>query len=119
MSPLEIGLHALKAVPLEKGGRGKKGGLSEYAGKIGQKAPNVTIYRQAAEVFAATKNHYADITVFLDKAQHLAAIHKTATATSTRMRPALPGRVFIRERLHRILGHPGAFGGAHYQTGGA
>jgi hypothetical protein len=29
-------IHALHAVPLEKGGRGKKGGLSEYAERIGK-----------------------------------------------------------------------------------
>ena len=76
MSPLEIGLHALKAVPLEKGGRGKKGGLSEYATKIGKKQPHVSDYRQAAEVFTAIRETYTSVYEFLDKAQHLAAIHK-------------------------------------------
>lgn len=42
LSPLEIGIHALKAVPLSKGGRGQTGGLSEYAEKIGRSSAALT-----------------------------------------------------------------------------
>jgi hypothetical protein len=35
LDPLEIGIHAFEAVPISKGGKGKKGGVSEYAEKIG------------------------------------------------------------------------------------
>lgn len=74
LSPLEIGMHALKAVPVAKGGRGKKGGLSEYAERIGKGLSTVSEYRSAAEVLVA--NPSVDRSVFLDKAQHLAAVHK-------------------------------------------
>jgi hypothetical protein len=66
---------ALKAVPLEKGGRGKKGGLSEYAARLGYKnAGHVTEYRQAAEVYQSL-NHSLEGRVFLPLARHLAAVH--------------------------------------------
>ena len=77
LSPLEIGIHALKAVPKSEGGRGKKGGLSEYAAKIGKHRPNVVAYRNAAEV---ATNVSIDRHVFLDRAGHLAAIHKLPRA---------------------------------------
>ena len=67
------GLHALEAVPVAKGGRGKKGGLSEYAEKVGRVKSKITEYRQAGEVVV---NCSLEGTVFLGKAQHLAAIHK-------------------------------------------
>ncbi len=76
LSPLEVGLHALRAVPLAEGGRGKKGGLTEYATRIGRDKGNVSRYRDGAEVFEAIRNCCNDTTVFLDKAQHLAAIHQ-------------------------------------------
>ncbi len=74
LSPLEIGLHALKAVPLARGGKGKKGGLSEYAERIGKAPSTVSEYRSAGEVLFSL-NPSVDRKVFLDKAQHLAAIH--------------------------------------------
>lgn len=81
LNALEIGIHAFKAVPPEKGGRGKKGGLSEYADRIGKKQPNVSRYRNAGEVFEAIRNIYNDIWVFGDKAHHLAAIHALPSKT--------------------------------------
>lgn len=74
LSPLEIGIHALKAVEPAGPGRGIEGGIREYARRIGKAQPNVTSYRQAAQVLDSVKN---DITLyhFLDKASHLAAIH--------------------------------------------
>lgn len=50
LSPLEIGMHALKAVPLSEGGRGRKGGLSEYAGRIGYRVERLSKVRDAAGV---------------------------------------------------------------------
>src|SRR5690554_1303263 len=68
LSPLEIGIHALKAVPLGKRGRGNKGGgMKEYAGKIGKDAGNVTRYRNAAEVADAVKK-IVSIQSFIDRA---------------------------------------------------
>lgn len=74
LDPLEIGIHAFEAVPLSKGGRGKKGGLSEYAEKIGKDQGNVSRLRDAGEV---AKNLCIDTYVsLLGRAQHLSAIHK-------------------------------------------
>lgn len=68
---LEIGKHALNYVPKAAGGRGQKGGLSEYAEKLGKDKGNVSRWKNAAEV----ANRCTDTTVLLDKAQHLATIH--------------------------------------------
>lgn len=73
LDPLEIGIHAFEAVPVSKGGRGKKGGLSEYAEKIGKKQQYLSQIRDAGEVAA---NLQVDLYLFLGKAQHLAAIHQ-------------------------------------------
>ena len=81
LSPLEIGLHARRAVPLEKGGRGKKGGMAEYARRIGKQQGDVSKYRQAAEVFTALQIPIDQSIGFLDKAQHLAAIHAAPAGT--------------------------------------
>jgi N6-adenosine-specific RNA methylase IME4 len=62
-------------VPLEKGGRGKKGGLSEYAEKIGKTKQHVSETREAAEVYLTVKAS-TQVDGFLDKCKHLAAIHK-------------------------------------------
>ena len=75
LSPLEIGLHALKAVPVAKGGRGKKGGLSEYAKRLGKTQQYMSRMRDAAEVLCNAKLT-TRVVSFLDKAKHLAAIHK-------------------------------------------
>src|SRR5262245_33948530 len=75
LSPLEIGIHAFKAVPAEKGGRGKKGGLSEYAERIGKTHGYVSQVRMAGEVFRAIEKPVSQLTGFSTKAQHLAAIH--------------------------------------------
>ncbi len=79
LCPLEYGIHALKAVPLTEGGRGKRGGLNEYARQVGKDAGDLSRLRQAAEVFEAVKpleysNSLADD--FADKAYHLATIHR-------------------------------------------
>jgi len=75
LDPLEIGIHAFEAVPLSKGGRGKKGGLSEYAAKIGKKQPDVSNYRNAGEVLKHIDQPIG-LDSFLGRAQHLSAIHK-------------------------------------------
>jgi len=76
LSPLEIGMHALHYVAKAKGGRGQKGGLSEYAEKLGRDGGLLTHYRNAAEV-AQTIDLSQGL---LDKAKHLAAIHKLPEA---------------------------------------
>lgn len=71
LSPLEIGMHALKAVPKSEGGRGKKGGLSEYARMVGKSKDSVSEYRMAAEVAKAS----GQTDGLMDRCTHLAAIH--------------------------------------------
>jgi hypothetical protein len=77
MSPLEIGIHALGNVFLSEGGRGKEGGLRDYARQIGSAPSKVSEYRQAAEVYQSIKRSHEGTDFFLDKALHLAAIHKS------------------------------------------
>ena len=72
LSPLEIGIHALKAVPKAEGGRGKKGGLSAYAEKVGKSQDAISMYRRAAEV----ASNLRDISeVYLGLTYQLEAIH--------------------------------------------
>jgi hypothetical protein len=78
LAALEIGLHALECVGKAKAGRGKKGGLSDYARKIGKDPGNVSRYRDGAEVFRAVRNHCNDTRILRDRAQHLSAIYSLA-----------------------------------------
>jgi ParB/RepB/Spo0J family partition protein len=71
LSPLEYGMHALQAVDNRRGKKG--GGLQKYASLIGKSAQYVTQLRQAAQV--ASANESSQLDSFLDKAQHLSAIH--------------------------------------------
>jgi N6-adenosine-specific RNA methylase IME4 len=74
LGPLGIGLHVLKAVPLGKGGKGRKGGLSEYAERIGKTKQYVAQLRQAAEVAEASKPT-TGVVGLIDRTKHLAALH--------------------------------------------
>lgn len=80
LSPLEIGFHCLKAVPVAKGGRGQSGGLSEYARKIGKTHQYICQLRDAAEVLLAWRKPATQVAGFIDKAKHLAAVHKLPRA---------------------------------------
>lgn len=73
LAPLEIGLHALERVGKATAGRGKKGGLAEYARKIGKSQPYLSQLVAAAHV-AKSISQLIDL---LDKCQHLYAIHAT------------------------------------------
>ena len=75
LSPLEIGIHCFRCETLAKGGRGKKGGLSAYAERVGKDPALITKYRQAAEVVTHSDKTIDLSQGFLDRAQHLAAIH--------------------------------------------
>lgn len=72
LSPLEIGIHALTKVPLGERGRGKSGGLREYANKISKTESSIRWYRDAAKVVEKCAN----VCAFLDKTIHLATISK-------------------------------------------
>lgn len=77
LSPLEYGIHALRYVPKETGGRGHRGGLSEYARVVGKQKQYLSQITNAAEVFLTVKtNSKVDFTVYQSKAQHLAAVHR-------------------------------------------
>ena len=73
LSPLEYGIHVLKYVELSEGGRGKKGGLSEYAKLIGKSKQTLSDNKQAATVFNKLSGQPDSL---LDKANHLYHIHK-------------------------------------------
>lgn len=74
LAPLEIGLHALERVGKATAGRGKKGGLSDYARKIGKSQQYLSQLVAAAEVAKST----SQLVDLLAKTQHLAAIHGLA-----------------------------------------
>lgn len=82
LSPLEIGVHAL-GIDFDKRGKGAEGGgLKGYARLTGQKAPNVTLYRQGANVLKSINyNIIINKKDVLDKAAHLAHIHKAPEST--------------------------------------
>jgi len=72
LSSLEIGRHA-RGLPDGKW----QDGLREYARQMGQHPQNVSTYRQGAEVlnFVLNIKCNIDITLYVKKALHLAAIH--------------------------------------------
>src|ERR1044071_9760564 len=74
LSPLEIGLHALRCVGRAKAGRGKKGGLSDYAVKIGKSQQYLSQLVAAAKVVSALKST-SQLVDFSTRTQHLCAIH--------------------------------------------
>jgi site-specific DNA-methyltransferase (adenine-specific) len=76
LSPLEIGMHALKAVPLADGGRGKRGGLSEYATRIGRTGEYIGQLRNAADVLLAVQTPNLSLEFISGKAKHLYEISK-------------------------------------------
>jgi ParB/RepB/Spo0J family partition protein len=67
LTPIEIGMHALRAVPLAQGKDGA--GLSAYAERIGRSRPYVSKLRAAAEVMSSLRSPGNE--VGLDQAQHL------------------------------------------------
>lgn len=73
LSPLEIGMHALRAVPLSEGGRGKTGGVSQYAARINLGTESVRQWRAAAQVAETSKTSWR---FFEDKPSHLYEISK-------------------------------------------
>jgi hypothetical protein len=74
LDPLEIGCHALNAIELGIGGKGKKGGLSEYARQVGKSQQYLTQVRQAAEVLQTIELTTQVVGLF-GKAKHLSVIH--------------------------------------------
>lgn len=75
LSPLEIGMHALKAVPPAQGRAG--GGLKAYAERIGVSGAYVGQLWSAAEVITTSKLEFRSLTDLSDKAKHLYEISKS------------------------------------------
>lgn len=75
LSPLEIGMHALRAVPPGKGGRGITGGLSEYARRIGRSKSAVSMLRSAAEVAETVQS--SERFPLTENATHLYEVSRT------------------------------------------
>lgn len=65
-----------KKIAKAAGGRGKKGGLREYAAQVGKDAGDLSKYRNAARVVETLGMFQGfSVSTLLDKAAHLAAIH--------------------------------------------
>jgi site-specific DNA-methyltransferase (adenine-specific) len=81
LTALELGIHVLAAVQHGEKGRGKKGGLRVYADQVGRDESYLRQVRKAAEVFQAISENAESAPHFLDKAQHLTAIHQAPSDT--------------------------------------
>lgn len=77
LSPLEIGIHALGSVTLEAGGKGKTGGLREYARQVGKSPSFISMLKDAATVFETV--HPGE--QFQDKAKHLYEVSRAPEIT--------------------------------------
>ncbi len=78
LSPLEIGIHALKAVPLGKRGRGNVGGgLNEYATRVGRGQGTISKWRAAAEVYTEINS----TGILFDAVAHLYEISRAPQGT--------------------------------------
>ena len=74
ITPPGIAAPNLGTLPPEKGGRGKEGGITQYAKRIGKSQGYISQVRAAGEVAAIIKP-ISQLMGFEDKAQHLTAIH--------------------------------------------
>ena len=74
LSPLEIGMHALKAVSPAERIAGK--GLKEYATRLGVSGAYIGQLRSAAEVMTAAKLEFSSQIGLSDKAKHLYEISR-------------------------------------------
>ena len=111
MRPVYTGIGANRYVELSEGGRGKKGGLSEFARRCGKDKGNLARYRDAAEVYEFARNRCNVTTVsdLLDKASHLAAIHKAPEETWAVLVGALVKREWTVKDTEHWAGKASAF----------
>lgn len=83
LSPLERGKHALSFVELAKGGKGKKGGISDYVRRLGN-IPGCS-QQQLSDLVCAARVcgsiPTAQAVGLLDKAKHLTCVHRAPSAT--------------------------------------
>lgn|GEM_PF-897516 len=75
LSPLERGMHALAYADRSEGGRGQRGGISEYAERIGSDRSLVSQLRNAARVLRQTRE-ISNRFQLADRAFHLYEISK-------------------------------------------
>lgn len=73
IAPLELGLHALKYSQRSQGGRGKRGGVREYARGVGRPETAVRRSRNAAEVVVQTAPEWRTLGLGV---VHLEVIHR-------------------------------------------
>ncbi len=83
LSPLEWGLHALRTVQKGTAGRGKTGGLSEYARMVHRTKQSLSLLVQAAEVYdrVSSSLRLDDVAMLTTRTHHLIAIHKAPEST--------------------------------------
>jgi hypothetical protein len=79
LTPLEVGLHALGAVDLGKGGRGQSGGISAYARHIGRSDGYIGKMVAAARVYQVVKPMFTGVD-FGEKTKHLYEISRAPEA---------------------------------------
>jgi ParB/RepB/Spo0J family partition protein len=79
LSPLEIGMHALKAVPPAERKAGQ--GFKAYAERIGVTGAYIGQLHAAAEVITAAKLKFSSVANLADKAKHLYEISRAPRDT--------------------------------------
>lgn len=98
LSPLEIGMHALKAVPLAQGKSGS--GLKAYAERLGRTGEYVGQLRSAAFVVASLPNSSLEVA---DRAKHLYEISKAPRETWSALLAALVKRGWtVADAQHHV-----------------
>lgn len=98
LSPLEIGMHALRAVPRAQGRAGA--GLAAYAERIGITPAYVGQIRSAAEVMTSLLNSSLEV---LDKAKHFYEVSKAPRAVWDQLVAAmLAGGWTVADTAHHV-----------------
>ena len=78
LSPLEIGMHALRAVQLSVGGAGNEGGIRQYARDIGRTHVYIMQLKSAAKVVSQLTT--SNVPALINKATHIYAISRAPEA---------------------------------------
>ncbi|MDI6728457.1 MAG: hypothetical protein QMD44_05970 [Thermodesulfovibrionales bacterium] len=76
-SRLEIGLHALNVIGKASAGRGKTGGLSDYARRLGRTSQYLTQITAAAGVYEYVAKSVTQVTDLFSRTKHLYAISQS------------------------------------------
>jgi hypothetical protein len=101
LSPLEMGMHALKAVPLAQGSR-SGGGLNGYAKRIGRTGEYIGQLRSAADVLSALPNSSLEVEL-ADKAKQLYEVSKAPReAWPTLVESLVTGGWTVADASHHV-----------------